>query len=213
MDEDRADTSNLIRVIIMRSKLKQLKQINQLKQHWQKLPKATAYVSTKVNSISTKINIKAAPQKSRALNEAEIKMAHSVFGPDFDVSQVRLKTAWWVLKNYAVSPNGNIYFNPEDWTEDFSKAPLGRKSWLIHELTHVWQLQQGLKVVRGAVMNRRYEYTLADGKSFFAYGIEQQARMVQDYFVRREQGKDCGAWQACIPFLQSNKPSNEEYKA
>ena len=82
----------------MRSKLKQLKQINQLKQHWQKLPKATAYVSTKVNSVSTKINIKVAPQKSRALNEAEIKMAHSVFGPDFDVSQVRLKTAWWVLK-------------------------------------------------------------------------------------------------------------------
>ena len=190
----------------MRSKLKQLKQINQLKRHWQKLPKATDYVSTKVN-------IKTGPQKSRALNEAEIKMAHSVFGPDFDVSQVRLKTAWWVLKNYAVSPNGNIYFNPEDWTEDFSKAPLGRKSWLIHELTHVWQLQQGLKVVRGAVMNRRYDYTLADGKSFFAYGIEQQARMVQDYFVRREQGKDCGAWQACIPFLQSNKQSNEEHKA
>lgn len=103
-------------MITMRSKLKQLKQINQLKRHWQKLPKATAYVSTKVN-------IKTGPQKSRALNEAEIKMAHSVFGPDFDVSQVRLKTAWWVLKNYAVSPNGNIYFNPEDWTEDFLVKP------------------------------------------------------------------------------------------
>lgn len=158
-------------------------------------------------------------QKSRPLTEAEIKMAHSVFGPDFDVSQVRLKTAWWVLKNYAVSPNGNIYFNPKDWVEDFSKQSLGKKSWLIHELTHVWQLQQGLKVVRGAMMNRRYDYILQEGKSFFTYGIEQQARMVQDYFVRREQGKDCGAWQACIPFLQQhpdfkNKDNNnKEYQA
>ena len=158
-------------------------------------------------------------QKIRPLTEAEIKMAHSVFGPDFDVSQVRLKTAWWMLKNYAVSPNGNIYFNPKDWVEDFSKQSLGKKSWLIHELTHVWQLQQGLKVVRGAVMNRRYDYILQEGKSFFTYGIEQQARMVQDYFVRREQGKDCGAWQACIPFLQQhidykNKDNNnKEYQA
>ena len=159
-------------------------------------------------------------QKSRPLTEGEIQMAHSVFGPDFDVRQVRLKTAWWVLKNYAVSPNGNIYFNPQDWVEDFSKQSLGKKSWLIHELTHVWQLQQGLKVVRGAVINRRYDYILQQDKPFFTYGIEQQARMVQDYFVRREQGKDCGAWQACIPFLQPHKQhhkkdkddNNKEYK-
>lgn len=149
-----------------------------------------------------------AEQKSRPLNADEIAMAHSVFGADFDVSQVRLKTAWWVLKTYAVSPNGNIYFNPKDWIEDFSKQSLGKKSWLIHELTHVWQLQQGLKVVRGAMMNRRYDYRLAEGRPFFSYGIEQQARMVQDYFVRREQGKDCSAWQACIPFLQNQALGN-----
>lgn len=144
------------------------------------------------------------PQKSRYLNEAEIKMAQSVFGSTFDLSQVQLKTAWWVLKNYAVSPNGNIYFNPQDWIEDFSQQPLRTKSWLIHELTHVWQIQQGLKVVRGAMMNRQYDYNLEQGKPFFSFGIEQQARMVQDYFERREQGRDCAAWQACIPFLQQS---------
>ena len=192
----------------MRSKLKK-----QLKKQLEKRPKPMGRLSAKALAVPT------IQQKSRPLTEAEIKMAHSVFGPDFDVSQVRLKTAWWVLKNYAVSPNGNIYFNPKDWVEDFSKQSLGKKSWLIHELTHVWQLQQGLKVVRGAVMKRRYDYILQEGKSFFTYGIEQQARMVQDYFVRREQGKDCGAWQACIPFLQQhpdfkNKDNNnKEYQA
>lgn len=192
----------------MRSQLRK-----KLKKQLKKRPKPMGRLSAKALAVPT------TQQKSRPLTEVEIKMAHSVFGPDFDVSQVRLKTAWWVLKNYAVSPNGNIYFNPKDWVEDFSKQSLGKKSWLIHELTHVWQLQQGLKVVRGAVMNRRYDYILQEGKPFFTYGIEQQARMVQDYFVRREQGKDCGAWQACIPFLQQhpdfkNKDNNnKEYQA
>lgn len=144
-------------------------------------------------------------QKSRALTESEVIMAKSVFGDQLDIRDVRLKTAWWVLKNYAVSPNGNIYFNPQDWVEDFTKASLSKQSWLIHELTHVWQLQQGLKVVRGALVNRRYRYVLKEGKSFFKYGIEQQARMVQDYYIRRTLGQDCRQWEACIPFLANDK--------
>ena len=139
--------------------------------------------------------------RSRFLTAGEIVLAHSVFGDSIRLDEVQLKTAWWVLKHYAVSPNGHIYFNAADWITDFSKAPLGKQSWFIHELTHVWQLQQGLKVVRGALIDRRYDYMLETGKSFFKYGIEQQARMVQDYFVRRQRGQDCQALEACIPFL------------
>lgn len=141
-------------------------------------------------------------RQSRYLNLNEIAMARSVFGDSIQLDDVQLKTAWWVLKGYAVSPNGNIYFHPADWLADFSKASLGKKSWLIHELTHVWQLQQGLKVVRGALINRRYHYNLERGKSFFKYGIEQQARMVQDYFIRRHLGQECHELEDCIPFLK-----------
>ncbi len=141
--------------------------------------------------------------QSRRLNAGEIMLARSVFGDSIQLDEVTLKTAWWVLKNYAVSLNGNIYFHPADWIVDFSEASINKQSWLIHELTHVWQLQQGLKVVRGALINRRYDYVLKTGKSFFNYGIEQQARMVQDYFVRREYRQDCQALEACIPFLDS----------
>ena len=143
-------------------------------------------------------------QQSRYLTVGEIALARSVFGDSLRLDEVRLKTTWWVLKNYAVSPNGNIYFNPADWIDDFSAASLGKQSWLIHELTHVWQLQQGLKVVRGALIDRRYDYVLETGKSFFKYGIEQQARMVQDYFVRRQRGQNCQDLEACIPFLTIN---------
>ena len=142
-------------------------------------------------------------QLSRHLSTGEVALARSVFGDNIDLDTVQLKTAWWVLKNYAVSPNGNIYFHPADWVEDFSKVSINKQRWLIHELTHVWQLQQGLKVVRGALINRRYDYDLAIGQSFFKYGIEQQARMVEDYFVHRHSGQDCQAFETCIPFLAS----------
>lgn len=142
-----------------------------------------------------------AKQQSRLLTTGEIALARSVFGDSINLDEVQLKTAWWVLKHYAVSPNGHIYFNRADWIIDFSDASLSKKSWLIHELTHVWQLQQGLKVVRGALIDRRYDYVLKTGKSFFNYGIEQQARMVQDYFIRRQRGQDCQALETCIPFL------------
>ena len=146
--------------------------------------------------------------RSRKLTTGEIALARSVFGHSITLDDVHLKTARWVLKNYAVSPNGNIYFHPADWIADFSHASIGKQSWLIHELTHVWQLQQGLKVVRGAIINRHYDYVLETGKSFFKYGIEQQARMVQDYFVRQQFGKDCQDLEACIPFLSGHAVNN-----
>lgn len=162
-----------------------------------------------ITTVINECRLKFAPRKSRALTVGEVALARSVFSDHICLDDVRLKTTWWVLKNYAVSPNGNIYFHPADWTEDFSQEALSKQSWLIHELTHVWQLQQGLKVVRGALVNRRYSYAFEAGKPFFAYGIEQQARMVQDYFTRQQRGQDCRPWQQCIPFLQAkDTPKN-----
>lgn len=134
----------------------------------------------------------------RPLTQGEIRLAQSVFGDDLDCLAVRLQPAWWVLKGYAIAPNGTIYFNKNDWCEDFSDAPLGKRAWLVHELTHVWQHQKGLAVFWRALVNRRYRYRL--GKPFLAYGIEQQAQLVEDFYVRRELGKDCTLWRACLPF-------------
>lgn len=145
--------------------------------------------------------------QSRKLTTGEKMMAACVFGNALDVDDIELKTAWWVLKNYAVSPNGNVYFHPENWIEDFSKQPLGRRAWFIHELTHVWQIQQGIKVFRKAVFDRRYKYAIKQGKSFFSYGVEQQARMVEDYYIRSQNGQSCDDLKALIPFLLT---SNDE---
>lgn len=60
-------------------------------------------------------------------------------------------------------------------------------------------------MVRRALFNRRYRYVLKEGKSFFAYGIEQQAKMVEDYFLKQQKGQDCTQLIDCIPFLSATK--------
>lgn len=137
----------------------------------------------------------------RKLTLGEKSLAYSVFYEQLDLDRPRIYASAWVIQGYAISPNGHIYFNPSDYLEDFSTATLGRQAWFIHEMTHVWQVQQGMHVVRRAVLDRRYQYLLQEGKSFFQYGIEQQAQMVQDFFVQRSLGQDCRALGQCLPFF------------
>ncbi|NNG99341.1 type IV secretion protein Rhs [Acinetobacter sp. ANC 5414] len=139
--------------------------------------------------------------KNRKLTLGEKQLAQSVFGTHLQLDAIRIVAHRAVLKNYAISPNGHIYFNPKNWCEDFSKLSLAKQSWLIHEMTHVWQIQQGLAVVRKAIFDRKYRYVLEQGKLFLQYGIEQQAQMVQDYFIKKSRGQECRAYKDCILFL------------
>ena len=141
--------------------------------------------------------------RQRSLTLGEKQMAREVFGSNLKLDDIQIIAHRLVIKNYAISPNGNIYFHVKDWCEDFSTQPLNIQSWLIHELTHVWQIQQGIAVIRKAMLDRRYSYVLEKGKAFLMYGVEQQAQMVQDYFVQSRLGKDCQSFKACIPFLKS----------
>jgi hypothetical protein len=131
--------------------------------------------------------------QSRSLTSGEIALARSIFGDAIDYSRVRLfKGKWWPFhpRNAAMAPMGNIYFHPEGgvWSEDFSKEPLGRQGFLIHELTHVWQTQTSgrfyLPLMRHPFC--RYSYELEPGKPFRRYGIEQQAEIVAHLFLAQQ---------------------------
>lgn len=141
------------------------------------------------------------PLSSRYLTSGEVAIARSVFADKLETDSIELCTHRLVLKGYAVSPNGNIYFHRDGLPSDFSVLPLGMRSWFVHELVHVWQIQYGIKVVRGALFDRRYAYALKAGKDFLDYGIEQQAQMVQDFYEKRERGEECRDLASCIPFL------------
>lgn len=142
--------------------------------------------------------------KQRPLTSGEIQLAQSVFSTHLDLTDIHIIAHRFIFKGYAMSPNGHIYFNEADWIDDFSKESLSKQSWLIHELVHVWQLQQGIKVVRKAIIDRRYDYVIKQGKAFLHYGVEQQAQMVQDYFIKSQQGQACQDLAVCIPFIHSD---------
>jgi hypothetical protein len=138
---------------------------------------------------------------SRSLTPGEIELARTIFGEAIDYSLVRLVNGkWWPFhpRNAAMAPMGDIYFHPEGgvWSEDFSKEPLGRQGFFIHEMTHVWQTQAKgrfyLPLMRHPFC--RYRYTLVPGKPFDRYGLEQQAEIVQHRFLA-----DRGAHLASVP--------------
>jgi hypothetical protein len=126
----------------------------------------------------------------RSLTAGEIELARSIFGEAVDYSRVRLiRGKWWPFhpRNAAMAPMGNIWFHPVGggWSEDFSKEPLSRQGFFIHEMTHVWQAQRGgrfyLPMMRHPFC--RYDYRLEPGKPFARYGIEQQAEIVTHRFL------------------------------
>ena len=128
--------------------------------------------------------------QSRPLTAGEVELGRSMFGDAIDYGQVRIvRRKWWPFqpRNAAMAPSGSIWFHPVagGWSDDFSKAPLGRQGFFIHEMTHVWQAQKGgplyLPLIRHPFC--RYAYELKPGKPFRRYGIEQQAEIVRHRFL------------------------------
>ena len=127
---------------------------------------------------------------SRRLTPGEVDLARSIFRDSIDYSRVRLvEGKWWPFhpRRAAMAPMGNIHFHPDGggWSEDFSKEPLGRQAFFIHEMTHVWQAQAKGRFYLILMRHPwcRYDYALEPGKPFDGYGIEQQAEIVAHRFL------------------------------
>jgi hypothetical protein len=128
--------------------------------------------------------------RKRFLTTGEIALARSIFADAIDYRQVRLvEGKWWPLqpRRSAMAPMGNIYFHPDGggWSDDFSREPLHRQGFFIHELTHVWQAQAKgrfyLPLMRHPFCH--YRYRLVPGRRFERYGLEQQAEIVRHRFL------------------------------
>lgn len=124
------------------------------------------------------------------MTPGEVELACSIFGSAIDYSKVRLvEGKWWPFqpRRSAMAPMGSVYFHPDGggWSEDFSKEPLVRQGFFVHELTHVWQAQKGgrfyLPLMRHPFC--RYRYRLEPGRPFSRYGLEQQAEIVRHRFL------------------------------
>ena len=146
----------------------------------------------------------------RALTPGERSLARSVFGEAIDYDRVRIANSKWAFfqpRHVAMAPLGNIHFHPRGnlYCEDFGCTHADEQGLFIHEMTHVWQYQQGLFLPLRRHPFCRYSYTLKPGWPLKRYGIEQQAEIVRHAFLLREGRVIPGApplaqYQSILPF-------------
>ncbi|SDD12462.1 hypothetical protein SAMN05216345_10697 [Cupriavidus sp. YR651] len=136
--------------------------------------------------------------KARPLTAGEVELARRMFADSIDYTLVRVHSknyVPWQGGNYIITPNGEIYLgrNLRHYT-DFSAADLPAQGLFIHEMTHVWQYQQGIHVllvgaiqqIRHFLISNQYAYTLEPGKTLASYNIEQQGDIVRDAFFGQQ---------------------------
>ncbi|MBS0295717.1 MAG: hypothetical protein JSR45_05350 [Proteobacteria bacterium] len=133
--------------------------------------------------------------RARRLTVGERALAFGIFGAALDLDPVRLATAprpWsrtfvagrWFGRHWVIYPTGEL-------VGDFCApgAPLESQATLIHELTHVWQAQQGVNLLFAKLK-------AGDGREAYAYwrdgyrewndlNIEQQATLIEHRLLAR----------------------------
>jgi len=131
----------------------------------------------------------------RALTPGEVALVRPIFRDSLDYGAVRVIDARYMLvqpSSVYMTPEGNIYAPGELWRDDFSATDLSRQAVFVHEMTHVWQFQSGKDLLaEGATLfvaslgnyERAYAYDLEPSRDLLDYGMEQQASIVQDYFL------------------------------
>ena len=147
----------------------------------------------------------------RALTSAETALARSVFGDAINYARVKIVNKKWAFfqpKRTVMAPLGAIHFHPKGglFCDDFCGRNLEGQGLFIHEMTHVWQYQQGIFLPLRRHPFCRYDYSIKPGWPLHKYGIEQQAEIVRHWFMLREGARIAGApsikqYAGILPFV------------
>lgn len=147
---------------------------------------------------------------TRPLTPGEIALARSIFHDAIDYARVEIRNRKWAFfqpRGTTMAPRGHIHFHPGSglYRDDFAAAPLGLQGLFVHEMTHVWQHQQGMFLPLRRHPFSRYRYALVPGRPFRRYGIEQQAEIVRHAYLLARGAELPGAapladYRAILPF-------------
>jgi len=133
------------------------------------------------------------PLQTRRLTSAERVLARTVFGAAIDLGRVRIM-ALPVWRRAFVPSGGLIAWPVAQALMDFAadSAPLRLQARFVHELTHVWQAQQGVNLLfaklKAGDSPAAYAYDLERGPEFARLNIEQQAMAVEHAFLAARGG-------------------------
>jgi len=139
---------------------------------------------------------------ARQLTAGEIALVREIYKDTIRYRDVKVHRGKYFFKQppgSGMTPNGEIYVADDPkrgnflYKDDYSTESPALKAFFIHEMAHVWQYQNNiLRVKISAVLgqvrhlgkyNKMYKYTLEEGRNLFDYGIEQQAAIIEDYYI------------------------------
>jgi hypothetical protein len=145
-------------------------------------------------SCAIKVGVNEPGFNQRGLTPEEVEMANSFFGSGLNTSDIQISA---IIGTKSKALNGQIYMSENNYSDNFAaEDSIYKKSIFIHELTHIWQEQNGIDIVGSAISNffdfggdydKSYAYNLEKDKIFKDLNIEQQAKMVADYYKERDQ--------------------------
>lgn len=132
--------------------------------------------------------------QARELTHQEKLLAQSVFGDQINYTKPKIISkpfVPWQPRGIFMAPNGNIYMNPCDYSNNYALESQCIREIFIHEMAHVMQHQKGTNVLlKGAILQiayylsfklyNPYRYVFHQDKPFDAYNIEQQGDIARD---------------------------------
>jgi hypothetical protein len=136
------------------------------------------------------------PEPNRPLTTGERAMLKPIFRDGIDYDKVRVIHAAFPFQQRGVymTPRGHVYAPDYLFRDDFSARTLQgvERAVFVHEMTHVWQYANGMDLIGQGVVEftkyrgqyeKAYPYLLEPGRDLVEYGMEQQASIVEDYYL------------------------------
>ena len=134
--------------------------------------------------------------QNRFLTLNEIQLVQSIFADSIDCTNIKIYAVPfdWLKLSTAMSFGGRIYFPRRFFCDDFTQQNMAMKRWFVHEITHIWQSQNGFPVLFAGVLiflsggyffqtAYRYQHKIKTHKTFAELNMEQQAEVIADFFT------------------------------
>lgn len=125
------------------------------------------------------------PGRVRRLTQTELGALPAPIAKVLDISRIEIhnrRWTWLTPPNVTVARGYRIYWP----NAPIEATTLPLLAHLVHEVVHIWQynhLKVGLYSWRW--LDRRYGYNLHSDDEFFAFGLEQQASIIEDLILQR----------------------------
>lgn len=132
----------------------------------------------------------------RDLTDEEIALAQEIFGDHIDYSEIKVTQT---RAKYNRAFHNRLRITADSYSDNYGlDESLTKRKVFIHELTHIWQEQEGKSVVARAIgllitnwfnYANAYKFEHNDVPNFSNLNIEQQADIVERYYAMRETNK------------------------